>query len=267
MTKAAKTSTDPQGTKRRQSIQSVEIGLIVLDALVYLGKASPLSQVAQHAGMSAPQTHRYLGSLINAGMARQEEGSGYYKLGPAALRLGLAALALSDVYRIADDEFSAFSSSTGKTVLVAALASTGPVIVRWYAGSPPVVTSLSVGSSLPVLRSATGQIFLAFVPEPEIEAIVRREQQAVGLTPVSVQAVRAEVRARGYAEVDGSLIPGLRAIAMPIIDMQGRSTLAATLLSTDGFTRADDAATRHQFAEVCGKITHAIGGTVHGLDS
>jgi len=248
------------GAPRRQSIQSVEIGLTVLDALARLGKPAALSAVAQASGMSTPQTHRYLGSLINAGMARQMAGSGYYGLGPAALRLGLSALAVTDVYTIADEEIGLFSAETNRTVLVAALGPLGPIVIRWHAGSPPVVTSLSVGSSLPLLRSATGHVFLAFVPDRELADLVAREQDMAGLRPIDVEGVRARVSADGFAEVDGSLIPGLRAVAMPIIDIQGKAILAATLLSTDSFNRTDDAAVRSRFEETCSRITRAAGG-------
>jgi DNA-binding IclR family transcriptional regulator len=246
---------------RRQSIQSVEIGLAVLDALVKPGKPSGLSLVAQASGLSTPQAHRYLGSLINTGMARQDASSGRYGLGPAALRLGLGALAVTDVYRIADEEIGAFSAETGRTLLVAALGPTGPIVIRWHAGSPPVVTSLAVGSSLPLLRSATGHVFLAFTPEAETADLVAREREIAALLPIDVDGVRARVRAAGSADVDGSLIPGLRAVAMPIIDMQGKATLAVTLLWTDSFSRTDDLAIRPGFAEMCGRITTAVGGT------
>jgi DNA-binding IclR family transcriptional regulator len=253
---------DPTAGPRRKGIQSVEIGLTVLDALVRLGGPVPLSAVAQASGLSAPQAHRYLVSLIHSGMARQDPATGRYGVGSAALRLGLGALALSDPYKIADVEIGAFSEETGRTVLIAALGPMGPTIVRWHVGFPPVVTSLAVGSILPLLRSATGHAFLAFLPERETAELVEREQRvAKGLKSISVKSIRARVQEAGFAHVAGTLIPGLRATALPILDMQGRAILTATMLMTDAYEEASDATMRAELATVCTRISAAIGGT------
>ena len=61
---------------RRRGIQSVEIGMRVLTALASLPGPAALSAVAQAAGLSASQTHRYLSSLITAGLARQQAATG-----------------------------------------------------------------------------------------------------------------------------------------------------------------------------------------------
>lgn len=79
-------------SERRHGIQSVGIGLRVLDVLAAQDGAQPLGVIAAAADLSSSQAHRYLASLVTAGMARQDPASGRYDLGPAALRLGLGAL-------------------------------------------------------------------------------------------------------------------------------------------------------------------------------
>jgi hypothetical protein len=79
-------------TNGRRGIQSVGNAVRILEALAGLGEASPLRTVSQRAGLSTSQAHRYLASLIAAGMAQQTPGSGLYDLGPVAIKLGLAAL-------------------------------------------------------------------------------------------------------------------------------------------------------------------------------
>lgn len=67
--------------ERRQGIQSVGIGLRVLEVLASQNGAAALGAIAQASDLSASQAHRYLASLIAAGMARQDAATGRYELG------------------------------------------------------------------------------------------------------------------------------------------------------------------------------------------
>lgn len=248
-------------SERRQGIQSVGIGLRVLDVLAAQEGAQPLGVIAVAADLSPSQAHRYLASLVAAGMARQEAGSGHYDLGPAALRLGLGALTRIDAFHEANLAITEFARATGRTVQMASLAPTGPIVVRWAMGSPPVATSLMVGSALPLLRSATGHVFLAFRPETHTRHLIERETaESRGLEPVDVEALRARVRADGYSSVSGSLIPGLRATAVPIFDLQEEAVMTATVLATAAFKPQLDDKIRDQLITVCDQVTAAIGG-------
>jgi DNA-binding IclR family transcriptional regulator len=234
---------DAESPARRRGIQSVEIGLGILEALAGLGQASTLSAIAQASGMAPPQVHRYLQSLIIAGMAHQDPATGRYDLGPKALKLGMAALSRIDAFRLVDAAIGDFTQRTGQTVQIAALGPLGPTIVRWNMGRPAVMTSFNVGSVLPLLYSATGQAFLAFTPPIETEHLLERELETGPMARAQAEALRKAVRERGYAHVEGTMVPGLRATAYPIFDLQGRAVLTATALLPEAF--ADD---RHQVA-------------------
>jgi DNA-binding IclR family transcriptional regulator len=248
------------GVKKRAGIQSVVIGMRVLDVLAGLGGPRPLAAIVKACGLSPSQTHRYLASLTEAGMVKQD-ANGEYDLGSAALRLGLSAMGRIDVFRIADDMLSAFCASTGSTVLLAALGPVGPIIVRWHVGRPPIVTSLGLGSVLSVLHSATGQIFLAFRPDQETEMLVAAELgQSPSLNDHAVQQLKAKVRSEGKAEVGGTLIPGLNAKAFPIFDLQGHAILSATLVTATGRGENAGCESARKLRTVCEDISRAVGG-------
>lgn len=248
-------------TKRRAGIQSVGIGLRVLDALASYEEPQALGTIAAASDLSPSQAHRYLASLCAAGMARQDAGSGRYDLGPAALRLGLGALSRIDAFQEANQRITDFVHETGRTVQMASLGPSGPIVVRWVMGAPPISTSLMVGSPLPLLRSATGHLYLAFRPDSHTRHMIERETaEDRGLTPVDVEAIRKRVRADGYSGVSGTLIPGLRATAVPIFDLQAEATLTATVLATDAFRPDRDDQVRERLIAVCDEITAAIGG-------
>ncbi|SEN67590.1 transcriptional regulator, IclR family [Sphingomonas gellani] len=248
---------------RRRGIQSVEIGFRVIEALASLGEAVPLSAVAQESGLSPPQAHRYLASLVASGMAQQDNKTGRYDLGPASLRLGLSALARIDAFNIADVAIAAYVARTGRTVQIAALGPLGPTVVRWHMGRPAVMTSFNVGAVLPLLHSATGHIFLSFLPEQEIDGLLQREGGGETVDVAQVQTIRKRVRAAGRADVEGTLIPGLRATACPIFDLQGRPILSATALAAGTSARAGDKArdkdAMADLVETCRDVSARLG--------
>lgn len=243
----------------RRGIQSVGIGFRVLAALAAEAEPAALGAVAQRAGLSPSQAHRYLASLVASGMAHQQSGSGRYELGPQAIQIGLAALARVDIFAAADPAIAAFTRDTGRTTLLAARGPLGPTIVRWHAGRRPIITSLAVGSVLPFFNSATGHAFLGFMSEDEVAGLVADEKPA--LTEPEIAAIRRQVRAKMCASVDELLIPGLRATAVPILDLQGRAVLVATMMATSAFARDDDEAILRTLQDTCRHLTQHQGGS------
>ena len=249
----------PLGRIPRRGIQSVNIGFRVLAALATEPEAATLGAVAKRSNLSASQTHRYLASLVASGMARQDPSSGRYELGAQAIQIGLAALARTDVFAQTDPAIAAFTRETGRTALVAAPGPLGPTIVRWYAGRTPVTTSLSVGSMLPLLGSATGHVFLSFMSTEEMTGAVERERK-VNKSTGNPDAIRKKVRAEMSASVDEMLIPGLRAVAVPVLDIQERAALVVTVMATAAFERRDDKAIVEKLKNICAELTGKIGG-------
>lgn len=242
---------------RRKGVQSIEHGARILQSLAAAGGPATLGSIAQATGMPAPQVHRYLLSLINAGLARQE-ASGRYDLGRAALQLGLVALSRTDVFRLVDQIIGDFVERSGLAVQISALGPVGATIVRIYNGNPPLQTTLHVGSVLPLRTSATGQIFLAYSPLTEIA------DRAVG-SPAdedgaggTLAALRQSIRAKGKAVETGSVIPGLVATAFPIQDSQGRAVLVATALVTEEKSQSCRKSVG-ELADLCRRISVEMG--------
>jgi DNA-binding IclR family transcriptional regulator len=247
--------------KKRRGIQSVGIGMRVLSAVASMPGAASLSSIAQSANLSASQTHRYVSSLMAAGMVRQESGSGLYDLDAGAIRIGLAALSRTNAFANADRYMDELVRETHRTALITVRGDAGPTIIRWFPGSPPVMTALSIGSILPLLRSATGQIFFAFGDRGEIDRQVSLlEISDPASVPPDLDGLRNQLQARLFATLSGDLIPGLRAIAAPAFDLQGRLVLVATLIANAVFPKGGDAAAQRALLMSCKTLTESLGG-------
>lgn len=224
-------------------LQSLDSALLVLRSLVEAGGALTLTEIARTCAMPPSKAHRYLASFLGAGLVMQAGRSGKYDLGRGALDLGLAALARRDVVNDASDRLPDLRDATGMTALLAVWGNGGATVVRWERAASPVVTSMGLGTVLPLLTSATGRAFLAWAPPaplgPFVAAEAARLRDNPGLSPdidpsaAGIAAMRDAVRAAGHASVDGRFIPGLVAAAAPVLDWQGEAGAVVTLIGTD----------------------------------
>jgi len=162
----------------RQGVQSVEIGLRLMRHLAQRPGPLALKDLAQAAGMPAAKAHRYLVSLIRAGMAEQDRESGRYRLGPLSLELGLAALRELDVLKFGGEALADLRAAIDETVLLAVWGNKGPVVARWEESSRPVATNVRAGWVMPLVNSATGRCFVAYMPEA-ITAVLLEEELAL----------------------------------------------------------------------------------------
>ena len=221
-----------------RGIQSVDIALEVLTALAAAPGPATLGDLAQATGMSPAKLHRYLASFVNAGFVVQRRRSGAYDLGPAALRLGIGAMARSDIVNRVAGDMPSLTAETGTTALLAVWGSQGATIVRWERSPGFIVTTLGLGVTLPLLGSATGQLFLAFSSPGVIAERLRAEGGQSGDGDLSRQVDR--VRQARIARTEGRFIPGLSAVSAPVLNWQGEIEAAVTLVSTDPELVADD---------------------------
>ena len=238
--------------KAQQGVQSIEVGGRALLALAHASAPMMLRDIASKAQMPAAKAHRYLVSLTRMGLVEQRSENGLYDLGPFALQLGLGALARLEPVTLAAPFLSRLREDIGQTVALAVWGNQGATIVRWLGADTPVAASLRVGSVMPITRSATGNAFLAFLPEQTTARWVRSElaeHVRKGLTPATtdeVERLTAKTRRLGYARTN-EFIPGISGMAAPVFDHTGAMVLALVAL---GYSRPFD----DQFATISAAV-------------
>lgn len=221
------------GENQRKSIQSVEIGARVLLALLKADRGeSFLREVADNSGLSRSQAHRYLLAFVNTGMVEQNPASGQYALGKLAVRLGLAAMARMDPLRIATEHLESLLSELKTTGLLSVWGDYGPTVIRWIDGGVPLFTSMHVGSNLPLQGSSTGTLFLAYCPkEQTAERVARERAEGIVVDDAELAKQVEETRKHGLARTYGSVVPGLSAVSVPVLDSQGNLVATMSILA------------------------------------
>jgi DNA-binding IclR family transcriptional regulator len=233
---------DDGGGAAPGGIQALDAALSVLRVLRSFDGPAALSDIAREAGMPPSKVHRYLASFIHAGLAVQKERSGRYDLGREAAELGVAAISRNNFVTRASEELEELAAATGQAALLAVWSQHGPTVVRLERGPNLTTTSIGLGSTFPLLDSATGRVFLSYLPSQQLTVRLQNElarAAAAGVSwpdlnpdPASVEALTTKIRRERVAYVDGRFIPGLTAISSSITNWQGEIEVAVTLFGT-----------------------------------
>jgi len=196
-------------------IKSIEVGGRIL--LSFIGAAEPmaLSELAALARMSPSKAHRYLVSFQRLGLVVQDPQTSRYALGGAAIRLGLAAAGRTHPQQALRRVQQTLRDGTGQTVILSIWTDGGPLIMSVEEGLAPVVATMRVGAALPLLDSAAGRLFAAFMPESALGQVLPGRRH-----PDLEREIEA-IRERGLERRDDSLLPNISAIAAPFFDWRG----------------------------------------------
>ena len=154
-----------------------------------------------------------------------------FRLTPRVLELGrgyVSGLRLPDM---AEPHMQELVQQTRESTSMAMLDGHEIVYVARVPTQRIMTISLAVGSRLPAYPTSMGRMLLAHLDPPALE----RYLGTVELSPLTprtvtdVSALRArilEARQRGWAAVDQELEEGVRSIAVPVRDRQGRALVA-----------------------------------------
>ena len=228
--------------KERAGIQSVEVGFALLQVLSQAAGPLMLRDLAGAAGMSAAKAHRYLVSFQRLQLVMQDGGTTRYDLGPAALKLGLASLSRLDAVKLARARVAPLMEKIGHTLALAVWGNRGPTIVHWEESPQAVTVNLRLGDVMPLLSSATGRCFAAYLSRDAITPLLKDEiaqarKQGRDDLPATLAQARAmldEVRQRGVARVVDTLLPGIVGLCAPVFDSDGHIALGVVALGPTG---------------------------------
>ena len=231
--------------KRQRRIQSIDVGMRVLQALTERRRPLPLKVLASLANMPPGKAHPYLVSFMAAGMVKQSPLTGHYELGPAALQMGLAALQQLDPLTEASQEAALLSARADLSVAVAVWGHLGPTVVRLDEPRYPLHVNLRVGTVMSLFNTITGRVFAAYLPEKMVRTMLEDEhRRVVGGASASfdapqVQQLLADIRATGMGRGLSMPQPGVNTLCAPVFDAAGHLALVLTMIGPEGVFNAE----------------------------
>jgi DNA-binding IclR family transcriptional regulator len=214
-----------------QSLSTVEKAI---DLLFHLhAERAPRGVTAVGRALDLPKSsaHRLLSTLARRGLLERDE-RGRYCPGIGLVALGLGVLESEPVVAAARPVLELEAERLGDTVFLTAARAGAVVILDKAEGTGFLRAAPRIGSTVPLHATAVGKAYLAYAPE----AVTLGDDPLEAFTPsttTSWAALGAElerVRRQGYAENRDEWIPGLSAIAAPVLTA-GRMVAALALAS------------------------------------
>ena len=229
-------------TRDADYVQSLERGLSVIRAFDTEHPMLTLSEVATRTGLSRAAARRFLRTLVQLGYMRNDGSR--FALRPKVLELGYAYLSSLTLPEVAMPHLEQLVEQVHESSSVSELDGDEVVYIARVPTKRIMTVTISVGTRFPAYATSMGRVLLAAQPEDRLETYLGSTslRGLTGHTITNPAALRRElrrIRTQGWALVDQELEEGLRSVAAPIHDADGR-VIAAVNVSTHAGRRTLD---------------------------
>ncbi|WP_416139298.1 IclR family transcriptional regulator C-terminal domain-containing protein [Halomonas sp. HK25] len=220
----------------RDFVTALASGLEVILAFDEAHPRMTLSEVAARTGMNRARARRFLLTLHALGYVRKQQR--VFELAPKVLQLGYAFLSANDYRSVIQQVLEEITSESGESSSLGVLdGDEVTYVARSSSRHRLMAITLSVGTRLPAAHTSIGRVLLAQLPDDELDAwlarvTLTRHTDKTITDKAKLRECLLEVRQQGYAIADQELDSGLRSIAVPAFDANGK-LLGAINISTN----------------------------------
>jgi DNA-binding IclR family transcriptional regulator len=203
----------------------------IIDALREIEGAG-VSELAERLDKPTSTIHDHLRTLENEEYLVSADGD--YYIGTRFLGIGEQARARQKVYDVAREELDGLADETGEHTNLMIEEHGRGIFLYKSRGPDAVQLDTHAGMRVPLQTTALGKSILANRPREETEAILDRH----GLPQVTEKTITdrgelfdqlGEIADRGYAYDDEERVRGMRCVATPITDREGRAIAAISV--------------------------------------
>lgn len=218
-----------------KSSSSLVRGLQILFALERAPEGLTVAEIAAETGLPASTIYRYLRQLAALGLVASAPGSGRYWLGNRLLALAEKVPVERELVAVARPHMVSLSRRLDETVLLTQVSGHQAICLERIESQQVVRISFQRGVVLPLHAGASARVLMAYMDEDEVDAVIRsvglpRYTENTITDAAHLKAVLQEVRDRGYAISDEELDRGVRSVAMPVRDPEGRVVAALSVV-------------------------------------
>ena len=209
---------------------SLARGLAVIQAFSTQKRQLTISEVSIKTGFSRAAVRRCLYTLIKLGFAGSDD-SHHFFLQPRILALGHSYISSMPLAASAQPVLDHVSQVLHESCSIATLEGLDIIYVARANVTRIMSIDLGVGSRLPAFCTSMGRVLLANLPPAELESFFERVQltRHTSKTIVTAEKLRQALRLvarNGYSLVDQELEIGLRSMAVPIENPNGKVVAA-----------------------------------------
>src|SRR6185437_10133297 len=213
-------------------IESLARGLDVIQAFQPRQPVMSLAAVAAATGLARPTARRILLTLEQMGYVRAAEGG--FELTPRVLELGMSYVLSRNLWEVARPHMERLVARTHESSSIAQLDGSDIVYVARVAVPKIIALAVTIGTRFPAMQTSLGKIMLAALPPGEAERVLAEPSRSPVVprwqpSPAERAAELRRVRARGWSLTDEQLALGIRSVAAPLRDGDGRVIAAMNI--------------------------------------
>lgn len=221
-------------------VQSFARGLSVIRSFDRTHPRMTRGQLSEQTGLPRATVRRLLQTLVSMDYA-ETDGTSFW-LTPQILELGHSYLSSSPLPDIAQRHLEELSRRTNQPSSMSILDGSDVVYVNSVPIRRIMAMSITVGTRFPASTTAMGQVLLADLADSEGSGL-DDPRTSPSLSCVKTAAFdtarRAQlglnaIQSRGWALVDHELEVGLRSIAAPVLNSDGRAVAAVNVSARAG---------------------------------
>lgn len=219
-----------------KTVQAVERALFILEVMAQAGVPITITELAQKTNLTLGTTHRLLNTMVHRGFVEQNADNSKYRLGLKVFQIGSTASHFKDLRTVARPAMEGLQQRYNETVNLATLdgyevvyvdqvESTNIVVVRMFARA---------GNRGPAHCTGSGKVLLAGLTDEQLEELIStmpldKFTNETITEPEMLKKELARVRIEGYALDLGERDEGVRCVAAPIRNYDGRIAAAISI--------------------------------------
>lgn len=193
-----------------------------------------LTDVARELDLPPASAHSLLHRLVQLGYVEPDVSQRRYQIGSALVRLAVRITDRLGVERIARPFIEDLARRTREDVYLATPQRDGITYTAKVEGSESLRLNIRLGVLRPLHSTSVGKLYLAMLPDDELEprlcALTLDKRTTATITQASdLRRAIDEIRAQGYALSEQETVEGICAIAIPITDAHDRFVAALSI--------------------------------------
>lgn len=215
------------------NVQSVERISAILNMIATQQEGAGVTEVAQQIKLPISTVSRFLLALERVDFVERVSESSRFRIGPAIFDLVTRADWAQYLIKMARPYLLELAQATGETTTLTILKNGQVYCIDQVAGQYNLQLQDWTGQYFPLHTSADGKLYLAFMPQKEVNDYLA--QPLIKVTPYSIsnpdrlRQQLEEVRRKGYAWTQDEYEEGLMALASPIRAADGQVIAALGL--------------------------------------
>jgi len=207
------------------NVRAVERALQILECFDDQHPERGISDIAQAVGLHKATAYRIVTTLVNYGYLEWVAESQKYRLGLELTSLGSKVIRRMDLRQEALPFMKGLVQEWDETCDLSVFDHGKAFYIEVLRGDHALTISAAVGQRLPAYCTASGKLFLAYLPEPEVQKILDRpltkHTEHTIVEPDEIREQLVTIYNQGYSVDYEEYELGVCAVAAPIFNRSG----------------------------------------------